>query len=388
MRTPASEQFVPRLEHERRFAVGEELVVLENVPAALEYPPPVLVLGVPTGGRNGLEVGVLEFVAAEIESSGAVDGVDRAHRQIDTVVVDLRRFVDEVIDVCRERMLVGHIGSNDGPRPQKTGARNGITLAFDSSETILRRPDLDVMARVARPVMTDVLTDEVARFVRAAGPSPDDALREMDEYAAESGFPHVGPEVGGTLALLARMTDASSVFEFGSGYGYSAYWFARALPDDGRIVLTEIDEDELEMAREYMQTGGFEKIAEYELGDALEIVDSYDGPFDLVLLDHQKRRYPEAFDAVRSKVPVGGAIVADNAMTAGSIQFETVLEILESRDQGLERRDDDLTEDIPDDATDATRGIATYLATVRDDEAFETIVLPLGEGIAVSYRTE
>ncbi|AHF99221.1 O-methyltransferase family 3 [Halostagnicola larsenii XH-48] len=236
--------------------------------------------------------------------------------------------------------------------------------------------------------MTDVLTDKVARFVRAAGPSPDDTLREMDEYAAESGFPHVGPEVGGTLALLARMTGARSVFEFGSGYGYSAYWFARALPDDGRIVLTEIDEDELEMAREYMQAGGFGDIAEYELGDALEIVERYDGPFDLVLLDHQKRRYPEAFEAVRSKVPVGGAIVADNAMTADSIQFETVLEFLEARDRGPERRNDDLTEDIPNEATDATRGIATYLATVRDDEAFETTVLPLGEGIAVSYRTE
>ncbi|SFS77384.1 O-methyltransferase [Halostagnicola kamekurae] len=236
--------------------------------------------------------------------------------------------------------------------------------------------------------MTDVLSDEVARFVRAAGPAPDDTLREMDEYAAEAGFPHVGPEVGGTLTLLARMTGARIVFEFGSGYGYSAYWFSRALPDDGRIVLTEIDEDELEMAREYMRTGGFEELAEYELGDALEIVDRYDGPFDLVLLDHQKRRYPEAFDAVRSKVPVGGAIVADNAMTAGSIQFETVLEILETSDRDPDRRDADLTADVPNDATDATRGIATYLATVRDDPAFETIVLPIGEGIAVSYRTE
>lgn len=236
--------------------------------------------------------------------------------------------------------------------------------------------------------MTDVLTDEVARFVRAAGPTPDDTLREMDEYAAESGFPHVGPEVGGTLALLSRLLGASSVFEFGSGYGYSAYWFARALPADGRIVLTEIDEDELEMAREYMQAGGFGDIAEYELGDALEIVDRYEGPFDIVLLDHQKRRYPEAFEAVRSKVPVGGAIVADNVMTAGSIQFETVLEILEAQDRNPQGRQTGLDADIPAEATDATRGIVTYLTMVRNDEAFETIVLPLGEGIAVSYRTE
>ncbi|MDJ1430506.1 O-methyltransferase [Halostagnicola sp. A-GB9-2] len=223
--------------------------------------------------------------------------------------------------------------------------------------------------------MVDVLRDDIARFVRAAGPEPDETLREMDEYAAAEGFPNVGPEVGGVLELLTRMIGARRVFEFGSGYGYSAYWFAKGLPDDGTVVLTEVDEDELEMAREYMKAGGFDDLARYELGDALETVDRYDGPFDVVLIDHQKHRYPEAFEAVKSKVPVGGILVADNAMTAGSIQFEKLLEVI---DTGRE----------PSGVNEDTRGIATYLEAVRSDPAFETVILPLGEGIAVSYRTE
>ncbi len=223
--------------------------------------------------------------------------------------------------------------------------------------------------------MVDVLKDEIARFVRAAGPDPDETVREMDEYAAAEGFPNVGPEVGGVLELLTRMTSARRVFEFGSGYGYSAYWFAKGLPDDGTVVLTEVDEDELEMARGYMTAGGFDDVARYELGDALETVDQYDGPFDVVLLDHQKHRYPEAFEAVKSKVPAGGVIVADNAMTAGSIQFEKLLEGVEAGR-------------LPDDVNEDTRGIATYLEAVRADPAFETVILPLGEGIAVSYRME
>ncbi|NGM67612.1 O-methyltransferase [Natronolimnobius sp. AArcel1] len=224
--------------------------------------------------------------------------------------------------------------------------------------------------------MVEVLSDEITRFVRTVGPDTDETLEEMDAYAEREGFPHVGPEVGGVLRLLARLSNAERVFEFGSGYGYSAYWFAGALPDDGEIVLTEVDEDELEMAREYMAEGGYDDIAQYELGDALEAIERYDGPFETVLIDHQKHRYVEAFDAVREKVPVGGVIVADNAITAGPLEFDKLLALAEG------------DETVAADANKHTRGIADYLERVTTDPAFETVVLPLGEGIAVSYRVE
>ncbi|QSW98053.1 O-methyltransferase [Haloterrigena alkaliphila] len=222
--------------------------------------------------------------------------------------------------------------------------------------------------------MVDVLTDDIARFVRAVGPDPDETLREMDAYAEREDFPHVGPEAGATLRFLARATDAERIFEFGSGYGYSAYWMADALPADGEIVLTEVDADELELARDYMAAGGYDDRARYELGDALETIEDYDGPFDVVLIDHQKPRYVDAFEAVRSTVPVGGVVVADNAITAGPIEFDKLLQWAEGGD--------------PEDANEHTRGIADYLERVTSDPDFETIVLPLGEGIAVSYRIE
>ncbi len=220
--------------------------------------------------------------------------------------------------------------------------------------------------------MPSVLPDDVAAFVRTAGDEPDDILRAMDERAESEGFPHVGPEVGQFLRLLAKLIDAERVFEFGSGYGYSAYWLAGALPSDGELVLTEMDASTLEAAKENMSAGGFGAIARYEVGDALETIERCDGPFDLVLLDHEKHRYREAFEAVKPKLSAGGAIVADNAMTAGGIEFENLLSIVEGNE--------------PADATDATRGIAAYLTAVTADPAFETVILPLGEGIAVSYR--
>ncbi|ADD06653.1 putative methyltransferase [Natrialba magadii ATCC 43099] len=234
--------------------------------------------------------------------------------------------------------------------------------------------------------MVDVLADEIRRFVRAVGPEPDETLAEMDRFAEEHGFPHVGPEVGAFLRFVARMSDAERIFEFGSGYGYSAYWFADALPDDGsgEIVLTEVDEDELEQAREYMAAGGYDDLARYELGDAVETAKGYDGPFDVVLIDIQKHQYEDAFEAIRSKIPVGGVIVADNAISASVIEFENLLDMVEAAQAG----DDAARRVIEAESNEHTRGIADYLDRVTADSAFETVVIPLGEGIAVSYRVE
>ncbi|WP_336136829.1 O-methyltransferase [Natronomonas amylolytica] len=212
--------------------------------------------------------------------------------------------------------------------------------------------------------------DDVETFAAAVGPEPDDVLREMDARAEKTGFPTVGPAVGGWLQQLAGLVGARRVFEFGSGFGYSAYWFARGLPAEGEIVLTEIDAEELDDAREYLARGGHADIARFELGDAIETVEAYDGPFDVVLVDNEKDRYVEAFEAVREAVPVGGVVVADN-MTAGPFEFEAIHRVV------VEGGETDNA---------MARGVADYLDHLGDAEDFETTLLPLGEGLAVSRR--
>jgi predicted O-methyltransferase YrrM len=219
----------------------------------------------------------------------------------------------------------------------------------------------------------ELLPQQTRRFVAAMVPERDETLREMEAHGEELGFPTVGPEVGGFLRLVARMVDAERVFEFGSGFGYSAYWFAEALPDDGEIVLTEHDADERQEAREFLERGGYADRAIFEDGDALETVERHDGPFDVVLIDCHKSGYPDAFEAVREKVAEGGVVIADNAMESGIQNFETILAIIEGED--------------PADVDEQTHGIADYLLTVREADDFETVAIPLGEGIAVSFRT-
>ena len=212
--------------------------------------------------------------------------------------------------------------------------------------------------------------DDVEAFAEAVGPPADNVVREMDARADETGFPTVGPAVGGWLQQLVGLIDADRVFEFGSGYGYSAYWFARGLAADGELVLTEVDADELDDARAYLDRGGFDVTIRYEHGDAIDVVDGYDGPFEVVLIDNEKERYVEALEAVRSNVPVGGVVVADN-MTGGPFAFEEIHRLVV--DGSGEREG-------------TVGGVAAYLDHVRDDPGFETTLLPLGEGLSVSRR--
>lgn len=214
----------------------------------------------------------------------------------------------------------------------------------------------------------DAVPPETERFLTATGPDHDDVQAAMADRAAEQRFPIIGPVAGGVLRMLARLTDANRVFEFGSGFGYSASWFVRGGAD--HVVCTEIDADETEAGLAFATEGGWDDRVTFEVGDAMEIVEAYDGPFDVVLVDHQKRRYADAFEAVKPKLADGGVVVADN-VTRGPIDFEALLAHF---DDGA---------DVPE-GDEQTAGIADYVHTVRDDPDFETVILPVGSGLAVS----
>ncbi|WP_290816686.1 O-methyltransferase [Halovivax sp.] len=219
--------------------------------------------------------------------------------------------------------------------------------------------------------MSEYLADDAKRYLRETGASHDAIHEEMAAHADEHGFPIIGPDAGGLLRSLAAATNAERIFEFGSGFGYSAYWFFQGMGAEGEIVLTEIDADELELGREFLEGAGLADRATFEHGDALEVAEGYEGPFDVVLIDHQKDRYAEAFELIRDELPVGGVVVADNIMR-GAVDYRDILPHLESG------------EALPDDEN--TTGIADYLETVRADEDFHTIVLPVGSGLAVTTR--
>jgi predicted O-methyltransferase YrrM len=223
------------------------------------------------------------------------------------------------------------------------------------------------------------MDEHLGRLLRAVAPAHDETQAAMVDHTMAEGFPTVGPESGGVLRLLARLVDARDVFEFGSGFGYSASWFARGMTG-GQVVLTEYDEGELDLAREFLE-GAYDVEFAFEPGDAMAAVERYDGPFDVVLLDHEGARYPPALARIRAKLRPGGVVVADNVAT-GPVDAETLVVMLDTEEDPLVSRDE------PWDVDTTTEGIASYLDLVRNDPGFETVLLPVGKGLAVSVRVE
>ncbi|MFB6299734.1 MAG: O-methyltransferase [Halobacteriales archaeon] len=220
--------------------------------------------------------------------------------------------------------------------------------------------------------MTEVFPEPIRRFMMAAGPEPTAIQEEMQEHAESERFPIIGPEVGGFLQTLAGIVDATTVFEFGSGFGYSASWFLRGMPPEGQIVLTEHDPAELDEARSYFDRAGLADRATFEDGDALETIERYDGPFDIALIDHQKERYVDGFEAIRGKLAPGGVVIADNMMR-GPLDFEDVLAGIEG-DAAIM------------DFDDSTAGVIEYIDHVRSVSTFSSTILPIGSGIALSHK--
>ena len=218
--------------------------------------------------------------------------------------------------------------------------------------------------------MSQVLDTTAEAFLEAANPSPPPILAEMAAFGREENFPVVGADVGHLLRVIAQLAGAERIFEFGSGFGYSAAWFLGALPADGELVLTEYDAENLDTAQDFLPRLDHDATVHYERGDAMETFQQYDGPFDVVLLDHEKAAYVDAFEDVRGDLADGGVVVADNMM-AGPVEPAEVTAAVEGADSG----------------DDQTAGVADYIEHVRDDPGFETAFVPLGEGLAISVQT-
>jgi predicted O-methyltransferase YrrM len=189
----------------------------------------------------------------------------------------------------------------------------------------------------------------------------DPVLAKLEEKARASGVPVIGPLVGRLLYLLARMTKPRLVLELGSGFGYSGYWLARGMEGNGKIVLTDYSESNMEYARQMFQQAGMAGMGEFLPGNALETAVGFKD-IDLLLIDTDKYLYPEAAETMLPNVAVGGLVIADNTLWHG-----TVVEDGERQQK----------ESAP------VRKFNEYMASRRD---FFTTIIPLRDGVMLSVK--
>src|SRR4026207_976620 len=132
--------------------------------------------------------------------------------------------------------------------------------------------------------MATISYDKVQDYLTSLVPPREPELRAMEEYAAKNDFPIIGPSCGYYCYQLARLIGARSVFELGSGFGYSTAWFARAVHENGGGIVhhTVWDEELSRSARGHLATLGLSDLVTFRVGEAVAALREVEGPFDLV----------------------------------------------------------------------------------------------------------
>ena len=164
-----------------------------------------------------------------------------------------------------------------------------------------------------------ITAPEINDYILSLRQKPDKVLITMEKLAAERGFPIIGPLVGPILRQLAYISGAKKIFEMGSGFGYSAYWFAGGIRKGGKIICTDGSDDNRNLAARYLKKAGYDSIIDYRVGNALDIITQFKSPFDIIFCDIDKEGYPDAFDLAIPRLKSGGIFITDNVLWSGRI---------------------------------------------------------------------
>lgn len=205
-----------------------------------------------------------------------------------------------------------------------------------------------------------IVNPEIEHYIASLTPSEDSILREMEEHARENDFPIVGPLVGRFLSQIAMISGAKRVMELGSGFGYSAYWFARAVGEEGSVVFTDAHPENSGLAEDYFTRAGIRNRIDIQTGDALEILDGTEGGFDIIFNDIDKEYYPQVVDKAYGKLRKGGLLITDNVLWFGRV--------------------------LGDDASPATEGVREFTRILLSEKGFFTTIIPLRDGISLSIK--
>jgi len=210
--------------------------------------------------------------------------------------------------------------------------------------------------------MSGIVEARTEKYLHSLLPQRDRVLGQMERYAARHDVPIVGPECGRVLYQLARLIGARRVFEMGSAIGYSTLWLARAVGPKGIVYYTDGDAANASRAEAYLKKAGVRSRVRLLVGDALALLDSTDGQFDLIFNDVNKTQYPDALSRAVDRVRAGGLLVTDNALWYGRVARPAAARDLE------------------------TRAIQKFNRIIYRSPKLFTTIIPLRDGLAVCLK--
>lgn len=152
------------------------------------------------------------------------------------------------------------------------------------------------------------------------------------------------------VSILVRASGVTRALEVGTSNAYSTIWLAWSLqPAGGRIISVDRNPDKHALARENLRRAGFLDMVDLRTGDATEVARGLAGPFDLVFLDADRRKFPEVMEVLLPKIAKRALVIADNVLSH------------------------------PEE-------VAEYLKLISSLSDFQHTTVPVGKGLSIAFR--
>ncbi len=207
---------------------------------------------------------------------------------------------------------------------------------------------------------TCIVNPEIETYLKELSPVEDPIIQEMETLAEQMDFPIIGSLVGKFLYQITKISKAKKIFELGSGFGYSAYWFSKALENEGYVFCTEISEDNHKIALNFLKKSEYFGNIKFEVGDGLSILKQQKEKFDIILNDIDKEYYPDVIEIAAKKLSPGGLLITDNMLWFGRV--------------------------LSNDKTPSTIGVKKFTEIILSRKDFITTIIPIRDGISISLK--
>lgn len=211
-----------------------------------------------------------------------------------------------------------------------------------------------------------IVDERMTAYIQSLEMPESEICGRMRKEAMEDRVPIIRVETASLLRLLVQMAKPKRILEVGTAIGYSAILMGECMPQDCTITTIEKYEPRIPIARENIRLAGMEERITLLEGDALEIMKELEGSYDFIFMDAAKGQYIHFLPEVLRLLPKGGLLISDNVLQDG--------DVVESR-FAVTRRNRTIHSRMRD-----------YLFELKHQDALQTAVLSVGDGVTISYR--
>ena len=209
----------------------------------------------------------------------------------------------------------------------------------------------------------DFISEKITEYISENSNTEPEILAKLNEETYQKVLqPRMlsGHIQGRFLSMISKMKSPSCILEIGTYTGYGTLCLAEGLSDGGKIFTIDRNEELLKIQNKYFKMSGKRDKIIQLTGNAKDILENLDESYDIVFIDADKENYIEYFNLVSERLNNNGIIISDNVLWSGKVL------------------------NSPSKNDEETNILIEFNKTLNEDERFETVILPLRDGLSVS----